>query len=96
MIARLVGSAMAWKISLFMTSKMIMQPNGCMCQVQPNGFATKNVDRLVSELGPILLEQELFDPVGVQHLVYVEVAEHNEYRIMIECLVNGGFLPLVR
>src|SRR4051812_29524543 len=38
-IARLVGSAMAWKMSRFITSIDSMQPNGCGCQVQPNGFA---------------------------------------------------------
>lgn len=42
---------------------------------------------------PILLEQQLFDPVGVQHLVVEQMAEHDEDRIMIKCLVDGHFLP---
>jgi hypothetical protein len=29
---------MAWKMSRFMATNKSMQPNGCVCQVQPNGF----------------------------------------------------------
>ena len=46
-------------------------------------------------LVPIILEQQLFDPVGMQHLVIHQMPEHYKYRIMIKCLVHSRFPPLV-
>lgn len=46
------------------------------------------------DLIPIVLEQQLFDPVGVEHLVVEKMPEHYEHRITIERLVHGRFLPL--
>ena len=45
---------------------------------------------------PILLEQQFFDAIGMEHLVIEQMAEHDEYRVVIERLVDGRFLPLVR
>ena len=45
---------------------------------------------------PILLEQQLFDPVSMQHLVIEQMPEHDNYRVMIKRLVHGCFLPFVR
>ncbi len=97
-----------------------MQPNGCVCQAQPNGFlnpikkwivqfgfgsalerSTRTmrvtlIQRLEIDLIPIILEQQLFDPVGMQHLVIQQMPEHDPHRIMIKRLVLGRFLPLVR
>jgi hypothetical protein len=46
------------------------------------------------DLIPILFQQQLFDPVGVQHLVIQQMPKHDKYRIMIERLMYGSFLPL--
>src|SRR5258708_23631652 len=35
---------MAWKMSRFITTNTSMQPNGCGCQVQPNGFGKLGSD----------------------------------------------------
>jgi len=46
-------------------------------------------------LVPIILEQQLFDQVSVVNLVNVQMPEHYENRIMVERLVDGGFMPFV-
>ena len=59
------------------------------------GFAPRCAFNALIRLIPVLLEQQFFDPVGMQHLVIEHMPEHDKHGIMIERLVHGGFLPLV-